>query len=112
MDMAQLSLTVYTVIALAFSAVDLYYARMAFKKPEKVDKALGWSALFAGIVTLAYLLSVNTSSARLTHIASCLVFAGIDCMLVSLVYFTFLPRKTGATWCSTTSCACWRAWTY
>ena len=81
---------IYTIIALILSAVDFHFAFKAFRKPEKVGKALGWSALFAGIIALAYLLSVHFQNALLVSICSSVTFAGIDCMLVSLAYYTFL----------------------
>ena len=43
MDMA-VYMTTYNVIALFLSAIDFYFAIMAFRKVEKVGKALGWSA--------------------------------------------------------------------
>ncbi len=88
--MAQTYLLYYTLVSVALSMVDFHFAIKAFRKPEKVGRALGWSALFAGIITLAYLLSVNTKQPVLVSVASSLTFVGIDCMLVSVVYFCML----------------------
>lgn len=91
--MAHTYLKLYTVIAIVLSAIDFYFAIRAFRKPDKVGKALGWSAFFAGVITLAYLLSVNTTDPLIVSVASSLTFAGIDCMLASLLYFVFLVTR-------------------
>ena len=88
--MANTFMTSYTIIAVFLSAIDFYFAVRAFRKKEKVGKAMGWSAFFAGVVTLAYLLSVNKTSPTLISVASSLTFAGIDWMLASLLYFVLL----------------------
>ena len=88
--MARTYLLYYTLIAAALFLVDIYFAVRAFRKPEKVGRALGWSASFAGVITVAYLLSVNTKNPTLVSVASSLTFVGIDCMLVSLAYFCML----------------------
>ena len=94
--MPQTYLRYYTLIALVLCAVDIHFARKAFKKPGKVGRALGWSASFAGFITLMYLLSVNTKNPLLVNISSNLVFIGIDCMLVSLAYFALLVTGVSA----------------
>ena len=81
---------IYTVIALLLSAVDFQYAFKAFQKPDKVSRSLGWSASIAGLVTLAYLVSVWTRNPVLVSVFSSLTFIGIDCLLVSLIYYVFL----------------------
>ena len=88
--MAHTYMTLYTIIAVILATIDFFFAYRAFGKAEKIGKALGWSAFFAGVVTLSYLLSVNTGDARLISVSSSLTFIGIDCMLVSLLYFVFL----------------------
>ena len=55
----------YTLVAIILSAIDFCFAAKTFRKDEKVGKALGWSAFFAGVITLAYLLSVNAASGKL-----------------------------------------------
>lgn len=80
----------YTIIALALSLVDFYFSAKAFRKGDKVGRAMGWSALFAGIITLAYLGSVHTKDETLVSLCSSLTFIGIDCMLVSLANYAFL----------------------
>ena len=92
--MTHFYLTVYTVIAFLLSGVDFYFAVRAFGKKNRVGRALGHSACFAGIITLAYVLSVNVSGDRAVSVLSSVTFAGIDCMLVSLTYYAFLV--TGA----------------
>ena len=91
--MAQTYMLSYTVLSIILAVTDYYFAVMAFKKDEKVGKALGWSAFFAGTITLAYLLSVNTTDTRLISVASSLTFVGIDWMLASLLYFVFLNTR-------------------
>ena len=81
---------IYTVIALILSAVDFHFAIKAFRKPDKVGRALGWSATFAGIITLAYLGSVHTRDLLLVSVCSNLTFISIEGMLVSLAYYAFL----------------------
>lgn len=88
--MAELYFQIYTIVALLLSIVDFHFAFKAFRKREKVGRALGWSATFAGIITLAYLGSVHTADATLVSVCSSLTFISIDCMLVSLAYFAFL----------------------
>lgn len=83
-------LWIYTIIALILSIVDFCFARKAFVKPDKVGRALGWSAAFAGIITLTYLGSVHTKNATLVSVFSNLTFISVDCMLVSLAYYAFL----------------------
>ncbi|MBR6221351.1 MAG: hypothetical protein IKQ80_12380, partial [Clostridia bacterium] len=83
----------YTLVAIILSAIDFYFAAKTFRKDEKVGKALGWSAFFAGVITLSYLLSVNTDAPRLISVASSLTFVGIDCMLTSLLYFVYLATR-------------------
>ena len=91
--MTQTYMTSYTIIAVLLAALDFYLAVRAFRKTDKVGKALGWSAFFAGVITLSYLLSVNTTDLRLISVASSLMFLGIDWMLASLLYFVFLVTK-------------------
>ena len=88
--MAVSFLQVYTIIALLLSVVDFHFAVKAFGKKEKVGRALGWCAMFAGVITLAYLGSVHAKDALLISICSNLSFISIDCMLVSLAYYAFL----------------------
>ncbi len=88
--MAHTYLLYYTLISIVLAMVDFHFAVKAFRKPDKIGRALGWSALFAGEITLAYLLSVNTKEPMLVSIASSLTFVGIDCMLVSLAYYCML----------------------
>ena len=90
--MAQNHMTVYTIVAVFLSAIDFYFAVKAFRKPDKIGKAMGWSAFFAGTITLAYLLSVSTTSPKQISVASSLTFAGIDWMLASLLYFVMQNR--------------------
>ena len=80
----------YSIIALILSVVDFHFAIKAFRKPGKVGRALGWSATFAGIITLAYLGSVQTTNGVLVSVCSNLTFISLDCMLVSLAYYAFL----------------------
>ena len=91
--MAHTYMLSYTVLSIILSATDFYFAAKAFQKEEKVGKALGWSAFFAGVITLSYLLSVNTADPRLISVASSMTFAGIDWMLASLLYFVFLTIR-------------------
>ncbi len=88
--MTDFNFQIYTIIALLMSLVDFQFAARAFKRQEKVGRALGWSAAFAGIITLAYLGSVHTSDATLVSVCSNLTFISIDCMVVSLAYYAFL----------------------
>ena len=88
--MTEFSFQIYTIIALLLSLVDFQFAMKAFRKREKVGRALGWSASFAGIITLAYLGSVHTTNGMLVSLCSNLSFISIDCMLVSLAYYAFL----------------------
>ena len=88
--MAEHYLIIYTIISFLLCGVDFYFAVKAFRKPNKIGRALGFSATSAGIITLAYVLSVNTSSDALVSVMSSVTFAGIDCLLVSLAYFAFL----------------------
>lgn len=78
---------IYSVIAVAFSAVDLLIAYRAFQKPERIARALGLSSVFAGVTTLSYLFSLVAESPLATSVASSVYFAAIDWMLVSLVWF-------------------------
>jgi len=80
----------YTIIALIMAFVDFHFAVKAFRKGDKVGRAIGWSAGFAGIITLAYLASVHTHNLALVSLFSNLTFISIDCMLVSLAYYAFL----------------------
>ena len=91
--MANSYMVSYTLAAIVLSAIDFYFAAKTFRKDEKVGKALGWSAFFAGVITLAYLLSVNTETPWLISVASSLTFVGIDCMLTSLLYFVYLATR-------------------
>ena len=88
--MAQTYLLYYSLISAVLSLVDLHFAIKAFRKPEKVGRALGWSAGFAGLITVANLVSVNTKNPTLVSVFSSLTFVSIDCMLVSLAYFCML----------------------
>ena len=88
--MAHIYFAVYTVVAFLLSGVDFYFAFRAFRKREKLGKALGYSALFAGIITMAYVLSVNASGDAMVSVMSSITFISIDCMLVCLAYFAFL----------------------
>ena len=81
---------IYVIVALILSAVDLYFAFKARTKPDKLGRALGWSAVFAAVITLAYLISVCTRNEGIISTFSSLTFIGIDCLLVSLAYFAYL----------------------
>ena len=89
-DLTDFFFQIYTIVALILSFVDFHFAVKAFGKREKVGRALGWSAAFAGIITLAYLGSVHAADAMLVSVCSNLTFISIDCMLVSLAYYAFL----------------------
>lgn len=86
-------LTIYTVVALCLTAFDFFIAVRAFRRPERIAKALGLCALFAGEITLAYVLSVNTDNPLWMSVASSLCFAGIDWMLAVLMFFALLVTK-------------------
>ena len=88
---------IYTIVALVLSLVDFHFAVKAFHKHEKVGRALGWSAVFAGVITLAYLGSVLTTNGMLISVCSNLSFISIDCMLVSLAYYAFLVTGLNGT---------------
>ena len=88
--MADARFMIYAFVALALSVVDFHFAVKAFRKQDKVGKALGWSASFAGLITLTYLASVCTRNAAMISLFSSLSFIGIDCLLVSLTYYVFL----------------------
>lgn len=82
--------TMYAIIALLLTAVDLHFAVKAFRKTDKIGRSMGWSAVCAAGITAAYLVSVSTRNDWVISIFSSLTFIGIDCMLVSLLYFAFL----------------------
>lgn len=91
--MAQTYMASYTFVAIVLAVIDFVFAVRTFKKDEKVGKAIGWSAFFAGVITLSYLLSVNSDAPRLISVSSSMTFAGIDCMLTSLLYFVYLSTR-------------------
>ena len=88
--MTEFYFLIYTLIALLLSMVDFQFAVKAFRRQGKVGRALGWSAMSAGVITLAYLGSVHTTNPLLVSVCSNLTFISIDCMLVSLAYYAFL----------------------
>ena len=86
-------------IAIVFGVVDCYYAWKSFKRQDRLGRALGWTALFAGFITAAYLVSVSTSDQRLMAAFSGLYFSSVDCMLVSLIlYVSLITRLDGRDW--------------
>lgn len=89
------SFLVYAIIAMAFAAIDFWFAWRAFKKREKLGRAMGLSAVFAGVTTLSYLISLVWRSPLATSLFSSVYFAGIDWTLLSLVWFTFLITGMG-----------------
>lgn len=91
--MQQTYLMIYTVVALCLAIFDFSIAIRAFRKPERIAKALGLCAVFAGEITLAYVLSVNTTNALWVSVASSFCFAGIDWMLAVLMFFALLMTK-------------------
>ena len=85
--MSNLYLFCYTLIAILLSALDLFIAFRAFRKKEKIGRYLGYSALFSGAITLSYLIGIRASGYRVMSFFTSVYFAGIDCMLVSLMHF-------------------------
>ena len=83
-------IAVFSSIAVLVIAIDFYFSHLCFQQPEKIGKLLGLSALFAGIVTISYVISVRTDSFFLRSLSSSIYFACIDWMLVTLVNFTYL----------------------
>ena len=92
--MDQTYLSAYTIVALFLAAIDIYFSVRAFRKPDRIGKALGLCALFAGEITLAYVLSVNTQDALWMSVTSSLCFAGIDWMLAALMFYACLATDT------------------
>ena len=91
--MASAFFKLYTLICILFAAFDFYYSYKAFRKPQRVGRAMGWTALFAGCITLAYLGSVSTHIPLVISICSSLYFISIDCMLVSLLRYAWLATR-------------------
>ena len=94
----QTSFIIYSVIALGFSVFDFVMAFFSLKKPEKIGKALGLAAAFAGITTLSYLVSLTVKSPLMVSVASSVYFASIDWLLVSMAWFTLLITGLGSKW--------------
>ena len=82
-------IVVFTVFSLLLAAIDLYYGYKTSLKTEEFSRYLGLAALAAAVVTISYLISIWSNTYRYVSLSSSVYFAGIDWMLVSLVYFVY-----------------------
>ena len=82
-------MTIYMITAIFLVMIDFEYACKAFRETEELGRYLGFAAGLAGIVTLAYMLSLMTDRYLCTSISSSIYFIGIDWMLVALVHFVY-----------------------
>ena len=87
-------LTTYTVLAVMLTVVDFNYCYQAYRKTEPAARYLCLSALFAGVITFSYLISIRTRNPFYMSVSSSVYFACIDWMLVSLVHFVYQFTKT------------------
>ena len=83
----------YTLIATFLTALDGFVAVLEFRekreRKEKIGRLLGLSAVFAGLVTLSYVVSIRTRHYTVMSLASSVYFAGIDWMLICLIKFVY-----------------------
>ena len=79
----------YIVVAVMLAAIDFFYGHKAFQKDEPFGRYLGISAFAAAVVTLSYMVSIQTRTQLIVSVSSSIYFSGIDWMLVSLVHFVY-----------------------
>lgn len=89
-DFTAAFITMFSSVSVLVIVVDFYFAFMSFQQLEDIGKYLGFTCLFAGIVTMAYSLSIRGITYHVISALSSVYFVGIDWMLVSLVFFTYL----------------------
>ncbi len=86
---------VFTILAILLAIVDFNYCWKAYKMPGgDLVRYLGLSALFAGVTTASYLLSLLARTSVVMSVCSSIYFVGIDFMLVCLLRFTYRITRT------------------
>ncbi|MDD6347488.1 MAG: diguanylate cyclase [Lachnospiraceae bacterium] len=81
-------LTLYIVISVFLSCLNLLIALAAMKKGTRVGYFLSLAAFCASVANISYLFSILSFNYRFVSITSSLYFAAIDLMLNALIHFT------------------------
>ena len=71
-------------------AFDFFYCWRAYQKATPTGKWISLSALAAGIITEAYLVSISTYTYRYASVAASVYFLMIDWMLIAVVHFAYV----------------------